>query len=246
MITHVVFKHRIQSLLVAAVFGLLATGCPNLQGAEPRHSILAAGPADERRHGSQPDGQKNANNKDTVIWRLEQGAVLRGAGKYEESNKAFDQAQEKMDDYANKAKVRLGQETGALFSNQAELDYEGRTYDGVMLNTYKALNYLQLGEPDKARVELIRAYQRQQDAVEINKKRIAKVQEEAANSKDNAAIDKAQRDPKLQSRCRAPTTISTISKPMPITSIHSPFISDGLFFMADAVDGSDWNAPANR
>jgi hypothetical protein len=47
-----------------------------------------------------------------------------------------------MDDYAQMAKVRLGQETGALLSNQANLDYEGRAYDGIMLNTYKALNYL--------------------------------------------------------------------------------------------------------
>ena len=134
---------------------------------------------------------KNANNKDAIIWRLEQGAVLRGDGKYEDSNKAFDQAQEKMDEYAQKAKVRVGQEAGALLSNQANLDYEGRAYDGIMLNTYKALNYLQLGEPDKARVELIRAYQRQQDAVEDNQKRIEKVQDEAAKNKDRAAMDKA-------------------------------------------------------
>ncbi len=39
-----------------------------------------------------------------------------------------------------------------------------------MLNAYKALDYLQLGEPDKARVELIRASQRQQDAEENNKR----------------------------------------------------------------------------
>ena len=109
---------------------------------------------------------QNANNKDAIIWRLEQGAVLRGTGQYEDSNKAFDQAQDKIDQYAQEAKVKVGHEAGALLSNQANLDYEGRAYDGIMLNTYKALNYLQLGEPDKARAELIRAYQRQQDAVE--------------------------------------------------------------------------------
>ena len=50
-----------------------------------------------------------------------------------------------MIDYAQKAKVRLGQEAGAMLSNQADLDYEGRAYDGIMLNTYKALNYLATG-----------------------------------------------------------------------------------------------------
>jgi len=239
MITHVVFKHRIQSLLVAAVFGLLATGCRTYK--EQNHVIQywQQGLLTNAVTEANLMAKKNANNKDTVIWRLEQGAVLRGAGKYKESNKAFDQAQEKMDDYANKAKVRLGQETGALFSNQAELDYEGRAYDGVMLNTYKALNYLQLGEPDKARVELIRAYQRQQDAVEINKKRIAKVQEEAANSKDNAAIDKAQRDPKLQSQMQG--AYNNLDNLKAYADYVNPFTVylDGLFFMADAVDGSD-------
>ena len=32
----------------------------------------------------------NADNKDAVIWRLEQGAVLRANGQYDDSNKAFD------------------------------------------------------------------------------------------------------------------------------------------------------------
>src|SRR5208283_2433647 len=155
-----------QPLLLAVVVGVLATGCKTYeqqnhviqhwhQGSMTNAVVEATKMADQ-----------NANTKDAIIWRLEQGAVLRGAGKYEESNKAFDQAQDKIDQYSQEAKVRVGQEAGALLSNQANLAYEGRSYDGVMLNTYKALNYLQLGEPDKARVELIRAYQRQQDAVE--------------------------------------------------------------------------------
>ena len=182
---------------------------------------------------------KNANNKDTVIWRLEQGAVLRGAGKYEDSNKAFDQAQDKIDQYSQEAKVRLGQETGALLSNQANLAYEGRTYDGVMLNTYKALNYLALGEPDKARVELIRAYQRQQDAVEENKKRIAKIQDEAAQSKDKATMDKAENDPKFKAQMQG--TYANLDNLKAYADYVNPFTVylDGLFFMADAADGSD-------
>lgn len=182
---------------------------------------------------------KNANGKDAVIWRLEQGAVLRANGQYEDSNKAFDAAQEKMDDYAQKAKVRLGQESAALLSNQAELDYEGRAYDGIMLNTYKALNYLALGEPDKARPELIRAYQRQQDAVDDNKKRIQKIQDEAASNKDSAAINRAQNDPGLQSKIQG--TYANLDHLQAYSAYVNPFTVylDGLFFMADAADDSD-------
>ncbi len=181
----------------------------------------------------------NAQNKDSIIWRLEQGAVLRAAGQYNESNQAFDQAQEKIDDYAQKAKVRVGQEAGALLSNQANLDYEGRSYDGIMLNTYKALNYLALGESDKARPEIIRAYQRQQDAVETNKKRIEKTQEAAAQSKDKAAIEKAQNDPKLQAQFAGATT--NLGGLNTYADYVNPFTTylDGLYFMANAADASD-------
>jgi len=239
MTTPVVFKYRIQPLLFAAVAGLLATGCKTYQQQNQVIQHWHQGNMTNAVAEATKMADKNANNKDAVIWRLEQGAVLRGAGQYEASNKAFDQAQDKIDDYAQKAKVRLGQETGALLSNQAELDYEGRTYDGVMLNTYKALNYLQLGEPDKARVELIRAYQRQQDAVEENKRRIAKVQEEAAKSKDKATMDKAEQDPKFKAQVQG--TYTNIDNLKAYADYVNPFTVylDGLFFMADAVDGSD-------
>lgn len=126
--------------------------------------------------------EKAAGSKDEIIWRLEQAAILRTAGKYDESNEAFEKAQQKIDRYAEEAKVKLGSEAGALFSNQANVPYRGRAYDGIMLNTYRALNFLAKHELDKARVEIIRAYQRQQDAVEDNRRRIE--QTEAALEKE--------------------------------------------------------------
>ena len=182
---------------------------------------------------------QNANNKDAIVWRLEQGAVLRGNGQYEASNKAFDQAQDRIDQYSQEARVKFGNEAGALLSNQANLPYTGRAYDGIMLNTYKALNYLQLGEPDKARVELIRAYQRQQDAVTDNQRRIEKVQGEAAKSKDKATMDKAQADPKFKSQMQGAYT--DLDNLKAYANYVNPFTVylDGLFFMANAADASD-------
>ena len=141
-------KRGIQPLLFAAAIGLLATGCRTYeqqnrviqswhQGNLPSAAAEATKMADQ-----------NANNKDAIVWRLEQGAVLRGNGQCEASNKAFDQAQDRIDQYSQEAKVKVGNEAGALLSNQANLPYTGRAYDGIMLNTYKALNYLQLGEPN--------------------------------------------------------------------------------------------------
>ena len=232
-------KPGIQPFLFAAVIGLLATGCKTYEQQNHVIQYWHQGNMTNAVAEATKMADQNAKNKDAIIWRLEQGAVLRGAGKYDESNKAFDQAQDRIDQYSQEAKVRVGQEAGALLSNQANLAYEGRSYDGVMLNTYKALNYLQLGEPDKARVELIRAYQRQQDAVEANKKRIAKVQEEADKSKDKATMDKAEQDPKFKSQMQgAYTGLDNLKVYADYVNPFTVYL-DGLFFMADAADGSD-------
>lgn len=219
--------------------GLLATGCKTYQQQNQVIQYWQRGEVANAATEATKMADKNAGNKDAVIWRLEQGATLRADGQYEASNQAFDQAQQKMDDYAQMAKVRLGQETGALLSNQANLDYEGRAYDGIMLNTYEALNYLALGEPDKARPELIRAYQRQQDAVQDNAKRIEKVQSEAAQNKDSAAIQRAENNAALQNQIQNTTTnLGTLKPYAPYVNPFTVYL-DGLFFMTDAADNSD-------
>jgi len=218
---------------------VLATGCKTYQEQNKVIQYWQRGDLTNAVVEATKTADKNANNKDAVIWRLEQGAALRANNQYHDSNQALDTAQQKMDDYAQKAKVRLGQESGALLSNQAELDYEGRAYDGIMVNTYRALNYLALGEPDKARPELIRAYQRQQDAVADNQKRIEKVQDEAAKNKDSAAIQEAQNDRGLQAQIQNTTT--NLNNLKPYAAYVNPFTVylDGLFFMTDAADNSD-------
>jgi len=181
-LNRVVSQSRVRSLLFAGIIGALATGCTTYQQQNKVILYWQQGSLTNAVAEATKMADQNAKNKDAIIWRLEQGAALRANGQYEDSNKAFDKAQEKIDQYAQAAKVKLGHEAGALMSNQANLDYEGRAYDGIMLNTYRALNFLALGEIDKARPELIRAYQRQQDAVEDNKKRIEAAQAQATNT----------------------------------------------------------------
>jgi hypothetical protein len=182
---------------------------------------------------------KEAGGKDAIIWRLEQAAILRAQGKYEESNTAFDEAQERIDQYAEEAKTKVGSEIGARVSNQANLPYRGRAYDGIMLNTYKALNYLALGEPDKARVEIIRAYQRQQDAVEDNRRRIENAQEDLESQKEKERIRKAESDPKVQG------SLNQAYSGLDTMEVYSDYVNpfavylDGLIYYSQATSASD-------
>jgi hypothetical protein len=234
-----IFKKIARFVLPVAAAGLLGTGCRTYQQQNKVIGYWRQGDLRAAVSEATKLADKNANDKDAIIWRLEQGAVLRADGRYAASNRAFERAQEKMDAYSHMARVRLGQETGALLSNQANLDYEGRGYDGIMLNTYRALNYLALGRTDNARPEIIRAYQRQQDAVEENARRIAKTQEEAAQSKDKAMMDRSEQSPMFQSQLQS--SMADISGIKVYANYVNPFTVylDGIYFMANAVDGSD-------
>lgn len=183
--------------------------------------------------------KKHANDKDAIIWRLEEGAILRAEGKYEESNGTLQQAQERINQYEEEAKTKLGNEAAAFLSNQANLPYRGRAYDGIMANTYRALNYLALGQPDNARVELIRAYQRQQDAVEENKKRIEKTQDALDKQKEKEKIKKAEQNPRFKSQ------MSSNFGDLDHLKVYGDYVNpftvylDGLFFLFNATGGSD-------
>ena len=63
--------------------------------------------------------------------------------------------------------------------------YLGRTYDGLMLQTYQALVHLIQGNPDYARVALNRLEERQGAAARRNQRAIAKAQQEVQNERNS-------------------------------------------------------------
>ena len=235
---------QMKSVCLIAALGvtlLLGTGCQTYTQQNKAAGPWSAGdiPAAVKQYESMAN--KNKNGKDAIIWRLEQATALRALGKFQESNDAFQLAEDKINEYEQKAKTRVGQEAAALLSNQATLAYEGRTYDKVMLNTYKALNFLQMGKPDAARTELIRTYQRQQDALEDNRKRIEKEQAELAKQKesDKEAAEKAKADPNVAAK------LDESYKVLDSMEVYADYVNpfavylDGLYFMYQSTGAAD-------
>lgn len=219
---------------------LLGTGCRTYrdQSASMREAWVRG---DFERAAKQYEARatKKDDGRDGVIWHLEAGASLRALGKYAGSNAEFDEAAAQIEEYERKARVRVGNEVGATFSNQQNLPYEGRSYDKIMLHTYKALNYLALGQNDRARPELIRAYQRQQDAVTENARRIEKAREAEAGSPDRAQVQAARRDPGLSAQ------LDGITRPLEGFQVYADYVNpftvylDGLYFWHASQGGSD-------
>ncbi len=191
------------------------------------------------------EADKRGEGKDAVVWRLEQGAVLRAAGKLEDSNKAFDKAEELVNRYEDAAKISASREALAAITNLTTLPYEGFAYDKIMLNTYKALNYLELGDYEKARVELNRAYERQKDAVHLNSRRIENAQTEGEKQNIHVNMDAVNNDRHFKNQ------FDNYYADLNQLRAYSDYVNpasvylDGLFFMAQATGNSDLERSRN-
>jgi uncharacterized protein len=176
---------------------------------------------------------------DSVIWHLEAGTAYRIVGDFTESNRHLTNAVAQIEKFEQQARIKVGREAAAVMSNQQNLPYEGRSYDKIMLHTYLALNHLAIGEVDKARPEIIAAYQCQQDAVEENKRRIEKAQETEKQSKDRQTIEKARSNPKFNQG------VDGVTKELEGFKFYANYVNpftvylDGLYFLHAGTDGSD-------
>ena len=196
--------------------------------------------------------EKSTGSNDELLWRLEQGAVLSAVGNIEGSLRAFDRAEELVNRYEEEAQLQLGGETLALLTTQANLPYRGNAYDKIMMNSYKALNYLLLSDPDNARVELNRSFQRQKDAVIENQKKIEKslktaeksrqgrLRDDGGGSAQSYDVNRAQQDAQFASAANAELD-GVDQRLRSYADYVNPFsvFLDGLFFSHLGLDSSD-------
>lgn len=191
------------------------------------------------------EAEKREDGKDAVIWRLEQGAILRAAGQLEESNRAFDKAEEEINKFEEKAKVKVSREALAAVTNLTTLPYEGFAYDKIMMNTYKALNYLELGDYEKTCIELNRAYERQKDAVLINSRRIEKAQEEGKKQNLRINMNAVNNDERFKNQfSNYYTDLNQLRAYADYVNPATVYL-DGLFFMTQATGSSDLERSRN-
>ncbi len=133
--------------------------------------------------------QKNPRGND-LLWELQLGTVERIQQDYTKSSESFDVAEDMLKYYDEQSTI--GDGIGSTLTNDNIIPYRGEEYDGIMVNVYKALNFMAEKEFDLARVEFNRALDRQRRAKEkfnkeINKlsAKLEKEQEQNEFSKSN-------------------------------------------------------------
>jgi len=97
------------------------------------------------------DSRRHAK-RDEVLYLLNKGMLLRRSGRLAESNTVFETAKQLMKQLYG---ISIREQTTALVVNDATRSYVGYEYEQVLLYVYKTLNYLELGEIEKARVEVM-------------------------------------------------------------------------------------------
>lgn len=184
------------------------------------------------------ESKTELKGKDAILNSLEYGTALRAREKYAESTKVLDEADKRLAANELEAKTKVSREFVTLLTSEADTPYRGYAFDGIMVNTYKVLNFLMLSNVNDARVELNRAVQRQIDAGEINKKRI-----EAAQQKMDEDKDKKEKATKVmesdQFKSQVSAQYSVLDTLKAYKDYENPFTVylDALFFMANAAAG---------
>jgi uncharacterized protein len=99
----------------------------------------------------------NSVPTDALLFDLDAGTTQRAAGDIGQSNAQLDDADALVGKYEEWADVSVSEEVAAALVNARTTAYRGKMSDLVMLNTYRAINFMEMGKNNGARSMLIRA-----------------------------------------------------------------------------------------
>ena len=160
---------RLGAPLVLAVLAAALSGCAGFSEIRETELFLDEYQAGEYAAAGAVLGGETGLDYDAeqLLTSLHVAMALRAAGRFEDSQAAFDRAESqllwKSDEIAGVEDLLAAGFT--LVGNDLMVSYQGTIYDGVLVNTFKALNAVHAGDLARARVELNRADQRQENAV---------------------------------------------------------------------------------
>lgn len=135
-----------------------------------------------------------------LLWGLHAASAEKQLGNYPKSLQLFNQCESIMTrfDLENTTKIRTKQ-VGSLLWNDNAMNYRPERYDGIMVNTYKALGYLFENKINEARVECNRGLDRQRRAKEF-------FNTEIRHLKNQVEKEQKKEDERIQRQMKRATT----------------------------------------
>ncbi len=126
-------------------------------------------------------------DEENLLSALNIGSAQWAAGQFAGSTDSFDRAEEKLLWKADKVDsvAEVGRAVGTFLTSDLTAKYTGNIYEGTLINTYKALSAIQLGDFARARVEFNRADSRQDNAQSQLGKKVAAMNRQASKYADD-------------------------------------------------------------
>ncbi|OWW18339.1 COG3014 family protein [Noviherbaspirillum denitrificans] len=174
-----------RSYLLPVSAALLLTACAGVPTHDSKlsNSLAATTRGDIDEAIKTLDAQIAAgSDKTDLLLNLEKGELLRIGTRYQESLLALEIADQKVKLWEEKAKTapdQLLSQIGAVFMGDSSRTYEGQDYEKVMLTTRMAMNRINLGDLDTARVDIKRTHEREAVIAEFRARETVKAEEEA-------------------------------------------------------------------
>lgn len=88
--------------------------------------------------------------RNAVLYYLDAGTLLQHAGRFQDSDAAFDKAEQRMDELYT---TSVSKAAATFLINDNMQDYSGEAFEHALVNIFRALNYAFLGRTDEALVE---------------------------------------------------------------------------------------------
>lgn len=192
-------KMRLVGLAVCFAVGAAGCNAPrdnlavfNRQFETGQFALASAFAQEKLSKGDSPKG-------DDLLWALQLGAAERMQRRYAESNAWFDKSEDMLRYYATD-NAGVARAVAAAAVNDNVIPYSGSIYDGIMVNTYKALNFMRQGNHELARVEFNRALDRQRRAKEDFGRQIQAVRDEVDKNQHSQMAHRSVENADLRSR----------------------------------------------
>jgi uncharacterized protein len=230
---------KIAIVLLVLMPGLCLTGC------NPAMTDLGTfngrfEPGDFNQAGKFAESKIGKGHKpsgDDLLWALQLAASERAQLDHADSIAAFDKAEEMLNYFAPRSAVL--DTAGSIIVNDNAIPYKGQEYDGIMVNTYKALDFLAEKKPDLARVEFNRALDRQTRAKEHFNEEIRKLEAKLDKQKEKTSTDARAMadDPKTMALVNA--NYPDLSQFQPYPDFVNPFTTylAGVYFLLIGENG---------
>ncbi len=138
------------TIVLAALVVLNLQGCAtSAQKSSGMRNALATGQFDK----ALAEVEKEAGSDDVMV-NMNLGMLRRLNGDYKGSNIAFEKAKNQIEALYS---TSITEQAGAVMVNDETISFEGDRYEQVLVHAYMAMNFIDMGDLDSARVEILQA-----------------------------------------------------------------------------------------